>query len=66
LAHLAAVRADDLIRAIERYAARHGVMYRAESGKGSHRKIWLERNALSRTRSSHIFPINFIGLAGVK
>jgi YcfA-like protein. len=35
------VRADDLIRAIERYATRNGVMYRAESGKGSHLKIWL-------------------------
>ncbi|MGC9269127.1 type II toxin-antitoxin system HicA family toxin [Acidiphilium sp.] len=35
------MRVDDLIRAIERYAARNSVTYRAESGKGSHRKIWL-------------------------
>nr|ATZ76337.1 HicA family toxin [uncultured Alphaproteobacteria bacterium] len=35
------VRADDLIRAIERYAARHGIVCRTASGKGSHRKIWL-------------------------
>jgi hypothetical protein len=26
----------------------------------------LERDALSRTRSNHIFPIDFMGLAGVK
>ncbi len=27
--------------------------------------IDLDRDTLSRTRSSHMFPINFIGLAGV-
>jgi predicted RNA binding protein YcfA (HicA-like mRNA interferase family) len=41
MAHLIAVKADDLIRAIERYASRTGIGYRSEAGKGSHRKIWL-------------------------
>ena len=39
--YIVPVKAADLIRSIERYAARCGLGYRVEQGKGSHRKIWL-------------------------
>lgn len=41
MAHLGAVKATELVRLVERYAVRKGIPYRAEAGKGSHRKVWL-------------------------
>ena len=41
LAHHVGVKANELVRLIERYAGRNGLPYRAQAGKGSHLKIWL-------------------------